>query len=123
MAVSDDRNQHEAQSSLDENDLEQYGVWVKAGPEDVDENGADDGSFELADLGDDMLGADEDVVVEEIDLDIDGDLAEIGDSDAVTEEAMGGEPSLDDLAMNWLMTIATALAIQSQRNRTSRNLT
>ena len=48
-----DSGQAQPAGQQGDTDLEQYGVWVKAGPEDVDEEpqqGEDD--FELADLGD-----------------------------------------------------------------------
>ncbi len=55
MAVSEDQNQQETSHSVDESELEQYGVWVKAGPEDVVEAEAEDQTFSLSDLGDSEL--------------------------------------------------------------------
>jgi len=52
-------------------DLEQYGVWVKAGPEDVDDQEADQ-SFEMSDLSEDLdtqsLSGESDLTDEEEDL-------------------------------------------------------
>jgi pilus assembly protein FimV len=56
MAASEDQNQIGTNNSSDENELEQYGVWVKAGPEDVDESETEE-SFALADLDDTALEA------------------------------------------------------------------
>lgn len=61
MAASEDQNR----SGIDEmqdNELEQYGVWVKAGPEDVDESEAEDEAFALADLEDEELGDASDIL-------------------------------------------------------------
>lgn len=58
MAVSEEQNQQEANHSVNESELEQYGVWVKAGPEDVIEAEAEDEAFTLDDLSADALGED-----------------------------------------------------------------
>ncbi|MBU8913851.1 MAG: hypothetical protein KOO61_07500 [Spirochaetales bacterium] len=55
MAVSEEQNQQETSHSVDESELEQYGVWVKAGPEDVIEAEAEDEAFTLDDLSEDAL--------------------------------------------------------------------
>ncbi|MFW5788328.1 MAG: hypothetical protein ACOCW3_00180 [Spirochaetota bacterium] len=55
MAASEDRNRLDREEHTQDSDLEQYGVWVKAGPEDVDENAAEDEAFALTDLGDEEL--------------------------------------------------------------------
>ncbi|MFW5738089.1 MAG: hypothetical protein ACOCYX_04190, partial [Spirochaetota bacterium] len=68
MAASEDRNRLDREEQTNDNELEQYGVWVKAGPEDVDENEAEDEAFALTDLGDEeledaemeLIGGDED---------------------------------------------------------------
>lgn len=80
MAVSDDHNQHDDANSLDESDLDRYGVWVKAGPEDVVESDSEDGSFELADLGEEMLADSDESLLE---LDIEGDISEIGETESM----------------------------------------
>ncbi len=94
MAASEDQNRLNSDRAQD-SALEQYGVWVKAGPEDVDENEAEDGAFALTDLGDesleegegDLLGFDQDLGTDELDLE---DLA----ADESTEE----EPVASDTA-------------------------
>ncbi|MCK4516301.1 MAG: hypothetical protein KAU31_13650 [Spirochaetaceae bacterium] len=55
MAVSEEQNQQETNHSVDESELEQYGVWVKAGPEDVIEAEAEDEGFSLDDLSEEAL--------------------------------------------------------------------
>ncbi len=55
MAVSEEQNQQETNHSVDESELEQYGVWVKAGPEDVIEAEAEDEAFSLDDLSEEAL--------------------------------------------------------------------
>lgn len=55
MAVSEEQNQQETNHSVDESELEQYGVWVKAGPEDVIETEAEDEAFSLDDLSEEAF--------------------------------------------------------------------
>jgi len=47
--------EHRTSQRAADQELEQYGVWVKAGPEDVDEAEAEDEGFALADLSEDEL--------------------------------------------------------------------
>ncbi|MFW6313163.1 MAG: hypothetical protein ACOC2N_04690, partial [Spirochaetota bacterium] len=54
MAASEEQNRLNTEHTQD-SELEQYGVWVKAGPEDVDESEAEDEAFTLTDLGEDEL--------------------------------------------------------------------
>ena len=51
MAVSEDQNRNHGYDQ--DGDLEQYGVWVKVDPEDVEES--DEEALDLADLGDDAF--------------------------------------------------------------------
>ena len=59
MAASEDQNIQT--NPQDDSELEQYGVWVKAGPEDVDD-GDDDDAFGLADLAEDELESEDDLL-------------------------------------------------------------
>ncbi|TVQ19531.1 MAG: hypothetical protein EA382_16280, partial [Spirochaetaceae bacterium] len=61
MAGREDHNTTNEQRAADDNELEQYGVWVKAGPEDVVEGEAEDDSFALADLTEDQLPDDDEL--------------------------------------------------------------
>jgi len=68
-AAENSRSQASVPGELD--DLEQYGVWVKAGPEDVNDQEADQ-SFEMSDLSEDVdtqsLSGESDLTDEEEDL-------------------------------------------------------
>ena len=86
-----DSEQSESAGASSNEDLEQYGVWVKAGPEDVDEEPRqDEDDFELADIGDfsDTLDESDGLTSEEEDL-----LAGLEESegDASTQEAQAPE--------------------------------
>ena len=110
--LGDDSIDNITESTNDE-ELEQYGVWVKVGPEDVEDNGIDD-EFELASLspdemsGEAMLTEEEEQLLgdleEEEPADELGDLSEMtldeftDGSDFSTEEA----GSIDDAASDEL---------------------
>jgi pilus assembly protein FimV len=107
MAVSEDRNRLDREEHTQNSDLEQYGVWVKAGPEDVDENAAEDEAFALTDLGDeeleeaemDLLAGEEDepdFSADEVSI----DLEEPQDTIALDEEDLGDEFDLESLALD-----------------------
>ena len=55
MAFNNDYRDNNPEKSADENELEQYGVWVKVGPEEIsaDEGESIDDEFELHDLNSD----------------------------------------------------------------------
>ncbi len=90
MPASEDQNIQTGPQ--DDSELEQYGVWVKAGPEDVDDS--DDDAFGLADLGEDELEeADHDLLA----VSTDTDTLEV---DSPPEEAF----SLDDIASDETLT-------------------
>jgi pilus assembly protein FimV len=79
MAVSEEQNQQETNHSVDESELEQYGVWVKAGPEDVIEAEAEDDGFTLDDLSEDALtDADNDFLVPD-ESPLDAEIADLSD--------------------------------------------
>jgi hypothetical protein len=87
MAGREDQNQPETNHPVDENDLEQYGVWVKAGPEDVIEAEAEDEAFALADLAEADLAGDElGTTVAEAD-----ELPSLDESDELTLESLDEE--------------------------------
>jgi pilus assembly protein FimV len=111
MAASEDRNRLDREEQTQDSELEQYGVWVKAGPEDVDENDAEDEAFALTDLGDeeleeaefDLLAADEQEpdfsATDEISLDLDEpeDTLSIDDTDSEpTDDLAGLEPEEEE---------------------------
>ncbi|MDR1932988.1 MAG: hypothetical protein LBQ57_09245 [Spirochaetales bacterium] len=50
MSIINDKENGEARSHMPAEDLEQYGVWVKAGPETVQEEPSDRDDFDLSDL-------------------------------------------------------------------------
>src|SRR6056297_3748162 len=85
MADKDQNQNLDDSTSLDE-DLEEYGVWVKAGPEDVDENEGES-LFGLADL--DEEEGETTLTSEEEDL-----LADLEESEPEAEDA-GSIESLD----------------------------
>lgn len=68
MAAGEDRDLSQTPSPFaenavaDEEELQQYGVWVKAGPEDVDESEAEDDALGMSDISEDfddeLLGED-----------------------------------------------------------------
>ena len=68
MAASEHRYRAHSDDSAQDGELEQYGVWVKAGPDDVDEQDAADQTFAISDLGDAELDQD---LTDEIVLDLD----------------------------------------------------
>lgn len=87
MADKDQNQNLEDSTSLDE-DLEEYGVWVKAGPEDVDENEGES-LFGLADLDE----AEETTLTsEEEDL-----LADLEESEPEAESEPGDSESIESL--------------------------
>ncbi len=91
MAASEEQNRLNTEQTQD-GELEQYGVWVKAGPEDVDESDAEDEAFTLTDLGDEDL--------DDAELDLLGlDTLEDEDTDGepATEDDLGEEIELDAL--------------------------
>ena len=52
MSIKDNKKKSAKKSALSAEDLEQYGVWVKAGPETVKEESSAKDDFELSDLSD-----------------------------------------------------------------------
>lgn len=94
MAASDDQNLQD--NTQNDTELEQYGVWVKTGPEDVDESDADDEAFALSDLGDDELGEDDllsvDSDLDSLEIDSDDDFDSLSESLDLDDE---DEISLD----------------------------
>ncbi|MFP4431284.1 MAG: hypothetical protein ACLFPV_08550 [Spirochaetaceae bacterium] len=95
MADKDQNQNLEDSTSLDEN-LEEYGVWVKAGPEDVDENEGES-LFGLSDLDEETETS---LTSEEEDLLADLEESEPEEEDSQTIESLDLETedlSLDDL--------------------------
>jgi pilus assembly protein FimV len=93
MADKDQNQNLDDSSSLDE-DLEEYGVWVKAGPEDVDENEGES-LFGLADLDEEEETT---LTTEEEDL-----LADLEESEPEAEESASIESldlEADDLSLD-----------------------
>jgi pilus assembly protein FimV len=108
MAVSEDQNQ-ETSHPVNESELEQYGVWVKAGPEDVIEAEAEDEGFSLDDLSEDSLdeiaiatpdSSAEESPVEDLSEDLSEDLAEISLDDTAEGISLDEEEdSLEELSL------------------------
>ncbi|MFP4378444.1 MAG: hypothetical protein ACLFP4_15475 [Spirochaetales bacterium] len=105
--------EHRTSQHAADQELEQYGVWVKAGPEDVDEAEAEDEGFALADLSEDDLELsgsefDDAEIGAAVELDegfaedftIGDDISlEIGDSDEAHADSLEtGDQSEDPLA-------------------------
>lgn len=100
MAVSEDQNQQETNHPIDEGELEQYGVWVKAGPEDVIEAEAEDEAFSLADLSEDELTeAGTDLLSDEgVSLEVPPESQGVEDLDL--GEDLGFDDELEEVAIN-----------------------
>lgn len=100
MAVSEDQNQQETNHPIDEGELEQYGVWVKAGPEDVIEAEAEDEAFSLADLSEDELTeAGTDLLSDEgVSLEIPAESQGVEDLDL--GEDLSFDDELEEVAIN-----------------------
>ena len=89
-----------------DSELEQYGVWVKAGPEDVDESDAEDDAYTLTDLGDDESfdDPDADLLTFANDLGSDdraddsGETVPSGDRDSEFDYAASPLPDADEAA-------------------------
>ena len=102
MAAREQQRSSHFDESAEDGELEQYGVWVKVGPEDVSEAEAGDEDFAFADLSEDELGSvemeDEEFRLDdgmEVSLDI-GDMSEDAAQADSPEEESEELLSLDD---------------------------
>lgn len=102
MAAREQQRSSHFDESAEDSELEQYGVWVKVGPEDVSEAEAGDEDFAFADLSEDELGSvemdDEEFRLDdgmEVSLDI-GDMSEDAAQADSPEEESEELLSLDD---------------------------
>ena len=102
MAAREQQRSSHFDESAEDGELEQYGVWVKVGPEDVSEAEAGDEDFAFADLSEDELGSvemeDEEFRLDdgmEVSLDI-GDMSEDAAQAYSPEEESEELLSLDD---------------------------
>lgn len=81
----------------EENELELYGVWVKAGPEDVEEESVSSGDFSLSDFDDDLsTGDDFDVGALSLEEESDSPGETDGLEDSITDEEENLLSSLED---------------------------
>ncbi len=95
MTASEDQSRLNSDRAQD-SELEQYGVWVKAGPEDVDESEAEDGAFALTDLGDEAFDAGEsDSPGFDLDLEADELEADELETDELDLEDLAADESTD----------------------------
>ena len=98
MAAYEDERSEQTNESVTDSELEQYGVWVKVGPEDVsdDEPSADD--FALSDLAEDELEPAENEFTLDDPTDVTLSVSESDESDAVDALSVPDDEllSLDD---------------------------
>ncbi len=110
MAAGEDRNSMQTPSPFahdpvgDEEELQQYGVWVKAGPEDVDESEAEDEAFAMSDILDDV----------ELDISLEDDESP---EDLFEEEPIAGNEDSDTPETDLELDIDDAPAVKEEPER------